>query len=210
MGHVVLLGDSSLDNAAYVRGGPAVIDQVRARLGDRWRATLGAVDGSSIEGVHRQLGRLPEGASHLILSAGGNDVLGEVGVLGKPVGTVGEEVGLLADIRDRFGADYGRLLRAIGALGVPAAVCTIYEPRFRDAGLRREATAALGLFNDVILRAARGAGLPVVDLRALCTSEADYATPVEPSSAGGARIAGAICDVLLRHDFSRRQLVVYP
>ncbi|MGZ8470667.1 MAG: SGNH/GDSL hydrolase family protein, partial [Gemmatirosa sp.] len=32
MRHLVLLGDSIFDNAAYVRGGPDVVAQVRARL----------------------------------------------------------------------------------------------------------------------------------------------------------------------------------
>jgi len=141
MSHLVLLGDSSFDNAACVRGGPAIIDQVRERLRDGWRATLGAVDGSPIEAVHRQLGRLPEGASHLILSAGGNDVLGEVGVLGKPVGTVGEGVRLLADIRDRFGADYGRLLRAIGWSVQPPQVGTAIVIVYAASGYRRSACA---------------------------------------------------------------------
>jgi hypothetical protein len=59
MGHLVLLGDSTLDNAAYVRGGPSVIDQVRRHLPEGWRASLLAVDGSRIEDVHRQLHRLP-------------------------------------------------------------------------------------------------------------------------------------------------------
>ena len=54
--HLVLLGDSILDNAAYVPGGrPAVIDQVRSRLPEGWAATLLAVDGSVINDVYRQL-----------------------------------------------------------------------------------------------------------------------------------------------------------
>jgi hypothetical protein len=32
MKHLVLLGDSIFDNAAYDAGGPAVIDQVQAKL----------------------------------------------------------------------------------------------------------------------------------------------------------------------------------
>ena len=45
---LVLLGDSIFDNAAYVPGRPAVIDQVRNRLRQGWRATLLARDGSVI------------------------------------------------------------------------------------------------------------------------------------------------------------------
>jgi hypothetical protein len=75
MKHVVLLGDSIFDNAAYVRGGPSVIEQLRKKLPDQWAATLSAVDGSVLENVHGQLKRLPTDASHLVVSAGGNDAL---------------------------------------------------------------------------------------------------------------------------------------
>src|SRR5919198_237854 len=46
MGHVVLLGDSIFDNAAYVGGGPDVVRQLRAVLPSDWRATLNALDGA--------------------------------------------------------------------------------------------------------------------------------------------------------------------
>src|SRR4051794_9613171 len=57
-GHVVLLGDSILDNKAYVGQGPAVIDQVREQMPSGWKATLLAVDGSVTAGVARQFERL--------------------------------------------------------------------------------------------------------------------------------------------------------
>ena len=43
-----------------------------------------------------------------------------------------------------------------------------------------------------ILRVAISHRLPVIDLRAICASPEDYANPIEPSSAGGAKIARAI------------------
>jgi ABC-type dipeptide/oligopeptide/nickel transport system permease subunit len=64
MKHIVLLGDSVFDNAAYVAGGPDVIQQVRERLPAGWRATLRAVDGSVIGSVERQLHLLPPKPSH--------------------------------------------------------------------------------------------------------------------------------------------------
>ncbi len=64
--HLVLLGDSIIDNAAYVpRRRPAVIDQVRSRLPEDWSATLLARDGSVIDDVHQQLEVLPADATHL-------------------------------------------------------------------------------------------------------------------------------------------------
>ncbi len=210
MGHLVLLGDSTLDNAAYVRGGPAVIDQVRGLLPEPWRATLLAVDGSRIEDVHRQLRRLPEDASHLALSVGGNDLLGESGVLGGQVGTVGRGLLMLADIRDRFRAEYEGLLRAVVATGLPTVACTVYEPRFPDAMQRRAAAVALGLFDDVIVLAARGAGVPVLELRAICAEDTDFANPIEPSSAGGEKLSLALWEVVRRHEWSGGGTAIYP
>ncbi|HEY0493997.1 MAG TPA: SGNH/GDSL hydrolase family protein, partial [Candidatus Dormibacteraeota bacterium] len=76
MKHVVLLGDSVFDNAAYVGGGPDVVTQLRQRLPSGWRASLLAVDGSVIASIAQQLARLPADASHLVISVGGNDALG--------------------------------------------------------------------------------------------------------------------------------------
>ncbi len=210
MSHIILFGDSTLDNAAYVAGGPAVIDQVRGRLPEGWRATLLALDGSRIEDVHRQLDRLPADASHLALSIGGNDLLAAASVLGRPAGTVALGVLMLADIRDRFASDYASLLRAVAASGLPTVVCTVYEPPFPDATLRRAAASALSLFDDAIVRAARVAGVPVLEMRAICSDDADFANPIEPSAVGGEKIARSLLDVLLRHDFDDRRTVVYP
>jgi hypothetical protein len=210
MGHLVLLGDSILDNAAYVPGCPAVIDQVRSGLPAGWKATLRARDGDVIDDVLRQLDRLPEGATHLVVSAGGNDVLGEIGLLQEPVPSVGEGLQLLAELRDRFDQDYRRLLESLRGRSLPTVVCTIYNPCLPDEPLQRQAVAALGLFNDRIISRARERGLPIIDLRAVCTGIADFANAIEPSSAGGAKIAQAICDVVTRHEFGKRQAVLFP
>ena len=91
MQHVILLGDSILDNAAYVAGKPDVVQQLRDRLaGSGWRATLKAVDGSITSDVEHQLRQLPADASHLVVSIGGNDVLGRSGLLDEGAGSVAE------------------------------------------------------------------------------------------------------------------------
>ncbi|MEJ7640217.1 MAG: hypothetical protein WKF75_20190 [Singulisphaera sp.] len=92
MGHVVLLGDSIFDNAAYVGGRPAVIDQVRGGLPEGWHASLIAVDGDTTRGVYGQLERLPGDASHLFLSVGGNDALGGAAILNARAGSVADAV----------------------------------------------------------------------------------------------------------------------
>jgi hypothetical protein len=210
MSHLVLLGDSIFDNAAYVPGQPAVIDQVRGLLPAGWKATLRARDGGVINDVVEQLRHLPGDATHLAFSAGGNDVLCEIGLLQERVKTVGQGLRLLADVRDRFDHDYTSLLEAIRRRGLPTVLCAIYNPCSPDEQLQREAVAALALFDDRIVGLARAHGFPVIDLRAVCTVAADFANAIEPSSSGGAKIAQAIVDVVLNHDFSARRTVVFP
>ena len=205
--HIVLLGDSIFDNGAYVSGGPDVVEQLRPSLPARWTATLCAVDGAVARDVAAQLGRLPPDASHLVVSVGGNDALGASGILGARVGLVGEAVLMLAEVQERFADDYAAMLEAVLGVGLPVAVCTIYDtpPSAPD---HRIIKSALSLFNDVISRAAFSRGLPLIDLRLICAEEEDYANPIEPSVAGGAKIAAAIASLVSAPEGQVRPFVI--
>ena len=208
MGHVVLLGDSIFDNERYVPDRPPVIEQVRGRLPAGWKATLLAVDGAIAEDVPKALPHLPADATHLFISAGGNNALGYGGVLRDPACTVGEAMFLMAEVGGKFREEYREMLREVLALRKPTAVCTVYDA---IPGLGEAERTALGLFNDVILRAAFEAGLPVLDLRFVCTRADDYShvSPIEPSHLGGAKIAKLVAEVATAHDFERGRTVVY-
>jgi hypothetical protein len=191
MGHLILLGDSILDNLAYVGGGQDVVRQVRGKLPIGWDASLLAVDGAVTGGVAGQLSRLPRDASHLVVSAGGNDALGASHLLGQSVASVAEAVSLLETAQARFARDYGAMIGAVAATRLPVAVCTIYDtpPSGRDYRLIR---TALALFNDIVTRTAFAAGFSLIDLRLICDADEDYANPIEPSERGGDKIAAAI------------------
>jgi hypothetical protein len=192
MPHVVLLGDSIFDNAAYVAGGPDVVAHLRGVLPDGWQATLSAMDGATTHDMPIQYGRIPADATHLVLSLGGNDALMNVDILDRRTSSAGEGLGMLADARDAFAARYGEVLKELRGRGLPLTVCTIYEGNFPDARMQRLAATALTVFNDAILRHAVRAGLQVIELRLVCSEPADYANPIEPSVQGGAKIARAI------------------
>jgi hypothetical protein len=194
MGHVVLLGDSIFDNAAYVAGAPDVVRQVRQRLPQGSKATLAAVDGSTMREVPQQLRRLPGDATHQVLSVGGNDALGSSDFLGAPARSTAEALSGLADIGAGFERGYRSVLAEVLGQGLPTAICTIYYPRFPDAALQKVAVAGLTVFNDCIVRAAFTHGLPLLDLRLICTEDGDYANPIEPSARGGEKIARAIVE----------------
>jgi hypothetical protein len=199
--HVVLLGDSIFDNAAYTGGAPDVVAQLRQRLPPGWRATLAAVDGATTQAVRDQLRYLPTDATHLVVSAGGNDALGHIDFLGAPAGTTAEALLGLAEIAAEFDRRYLDMLAEVLACELPTAICTIYYPRFPDAVLQKVALTALAVFNDCIVRAAHAHRLPLLDLRFVCTEEGDYADPIEPSAGGGEKIADAIAR-MLQHGLS--------
>ena len=209
MSHVVLLGDSVFDNAAYIGSGPDVVTQLRRRLPPGWRASRLAVDGSVIAGIAQQLAHLPADASHLVISVGGNDALGYASVLASPSRSVADSLAQLAAIQNRFQADYAGMLASVLRRGLPTAVCSIYDPRYPDPAQRRVSVTALAVINDPIIRAAVRHGLPLLDLRAVCDQDADFATPIEPSAQGGWKIAGAIASLLSQHDFGRARSEVF-
>jgi hypothetical protein len=193
-GHVVLLGDSIFDNAAYVNGGPDVITQLRQEL-PAWKCSLLAIDGDVITGVVRQLSRLPTDATHLVVSAGGNDALGYAPLLQEQPASVAEALLMLGAARDRFDADYRAMLPAVLAQGLPTAVCTIYDTPASEPN-QKVIKAALSLFNDSITRAAFSQGASLIDLRLIFSQDGDYANPIEPSSQGGRKMAQAIATLV--------------
>ena len=205
----MLLGDSIFDNAAYVaEGAPDVVRQVRQRLPHGSKATLLAVDGSTTGDVREQLRHMPADATRLIVSVGGNDALMSGDFLAAPARSAGEALLGLADIGDGFERAYLAMLAEVLACGLPTAVCTVYHPRFPEAAFQRMAVAGLTAFNDRIISAAFARGLPLLDLRLICTEESDYANPIEPSAQGGEKIARAIAE-LMEHGFAGGRTEVF-
>ena len=194
MGHVVLLGDSIFDNAAYVGRGPDVVAQLRGVLPPDWSATLLAVDGAVVDDVPRQLARVPHDATDLVLSVGGNDALRHIGLFERRARNGAEALGWFAEASAAFAGRYRALLERVARVrraDQRVAVCTIYNGNL-GAELQGASTAAIAIFNDAISRAARLQGFGVIELRDLCTEPADYANPIEPSTRCGAKIAAAI------------------
>src|SRR5438067_8536394 len=100
MTHIVLLGDSIFDNAPYVARVMQVQARLQSALAPRDRVSLLARDGSVLADMVGQVARLqtvPEAADWLVVSCGGNDVLGLVGAMQSPVRSVIEAAGLLAE-----------------------------------------------------------------------------------------------------------------
>lgn len=209
MNHIVLLGDSVFDNKAYVGGGLDVIAQVRRRIPDGWKASLRAVDGSVVENVRKQSLDLPDDTTHLVVSAGGNDAILNADILRQKAASSAEVLDKLADIAGEFEYRYREMLRSVLSLMKPVAVCTIYYPRIPEPFTQKIAVAALATFNDVIIRRAFLAGVPLIDLRLVCDEDSDYANEIEPSEKGGGKIASAVVRLVSGHNFENRRTEVF-
>ena len=184
----------------------------RKALGEQWEVTLRAVDGDSIADVPARLHKLPEGSTHLIVSVGGNDAMGNRAILERKTRDAAEIFRELAEIQQRFCADYQDMLEQVVACRLPTAVCTIYdEIPFPDYRMRQMVKVALSVFNDCIIRAASRQGVPALELRDVCREPTDFSqiSPIEPSCDGGAKIAYAIARLLRDHDFDSRQTAIY-
>ena len=123
--HVVLLGDSIFANAAYVGSDPDVITHLRTMLPSGWKATLCAVDGAATQALAAQVKQLPEDASRLFISIGGNDALGNIDLLSMKVSSSSEMLAAFARRIAAFEKSYRHAIDAVIDRSLPTTVCTI-------------------------------------------------------------------------------------
>jgi hypothetical protein len=206
--HAILLGDSILDNGRYVAGGSPIVEQLRARLHGDWKVTLLARDGAIVSNVIEQLGNLPEDATHLVVSAGGNDALEQTRLVNAPASDGASLLAELVDAQRQFELNYRHLVGGLARRNLCVVACTIYDA---VPGLMSAERMALSLFNDVIVRELVAARIAILDLRRVCVEPRDFssASPIEPSEIGGGKITIALQHILTSHDFSVRRTTVY-
>lgn len=207
MPSIVLIGDSVLDNQAYTGAEPDVAGHLRGLLPPDWTVTLCAVDGTTTSDVASQFGKVPSSATHVVLSLGGNDAMDNADLLEMPVDSTGVALEIFGQRVAAFEDAYCRALDKVVGLCASTTVCTIYNADLSPAEATR-ARIALMLFNDVILRRAFMRGLPVVDLRMVCSQPSDFTKQIEPSAAGGLKIARAIVKSLALDGVVGRRSVV--
>jgi hypothetical protein len=192
---VLLVGDSIIDNAAYVRPGePDVANQLQVLL-PRDTIVKRALDGAVCGDVlNSQLGGL-EREDRVILSVGGNDALQHIHLLEDVIATTAKDLLVrLWSIREEFRRRYASLLDRLERR--PVLVLTVYNPCFggygMDATYQQAAEGAVSIFDDVIQQEAHRRSFDILELRTLFDDQADYANPIEPSAIGGAKLAKAM------------------
>ena len=205
--NIVLVGDSIFDNGRYVNEGEEVSQLLANILGEDM-VTLLAVDGDMTTDIYKRLEAFPEDASHVFVSCGGNDALETLYVLEESARSVGEALGKLHSITERFRLNYSHMLKALLEKHPKLVACTIYN---RIPEVPKEALTALALFNEVILEEACKRKLAVIDLRIICNEKEDYSevSPIEPSHQGGMKIVSTIKKVLETHRFNEQMSCIY-
>jgi len=186
--HLILVGDSVFDNGNYVDEGQSVCAHLKRLLPENVALTSLAVDGHLSAHVYHQLVQMPETATHIALSAGGNDALSVLHLLETPCVSISDALGHLSQFQQKFQMDYWRLKRRLDDLGLPLLVCTIYDA---VPGLPAHLKTALSVFNDVITRSIHSDLNDCLDLRTCLQEASDFseASPIEPSGTGGQKIA---------------------
>jgi len=189
--HLVLVGDSIFDNSAYVLPGHSVTEQLRSRVGAAAQVTLLAVDGHLSRDVPAQIAHMPQDATHVALSVGGNDAQECLTRLEAPCQNVMQALAILTEMQRQFEVSYRSAFRSVYQSGIPLMVCTIYDS---VPGLTFSLKTALSLFNDVITRTALEIKVPILDLRCLLQDEGDFSrvSPIEPSAVGSKKIADGL------------------
>lgn len=204
--HIVLMGDSSIDNDSYVADGePDVTQHVANMLPQDWAVTRVAYDGATTMGLRWQFKDIPEDATQLVVSVGGNNALRSSDLLrlhitpprqkkkGEKIPFFVIAMRLLHERIAVFEKEYSEAMDEVLGLGLPTAVCTIYTPEY--GSLTDVTKMALTAFNDVIVRYAMSRELDIIDLRDLL-DEDEFVNSIEPGVGGGWKIAAQILDVL--------------
>mmetsp|Transcript_41846 Transcript_41846/g.75999 ORF Transcript_41846/g.75999 Transcript_41846/m.75999 type:complete len:299 (+) Transcript_41846:79-975(+) len=202
--HIVLLGDSTLDNARYLNPSKGDLSierqllEVAARR--RWQVTVLAQDGSTLEDVRKyQLPVVPESATHLVLSVSGNDLLGLLNDMVEANFTAGAVYQAVGSGMTAVIAEYRQLLLDLKAYGCHTALCTVYRPNFNHLFFKSLAGACLTLHNSRLRALASEFALSIIDLAVLCSGKEDFANPLELSTLGGAKVVWNIAAFLIDH-----------
>ena len=216
MKKIYLLGDSIIDNAPYVQKNEK---DVASHLNSMYKSSPQiniynrAVDGHTMKDLlDTQLS--DEGlneATNIVVSIGGNDLLGNLYFLIDAMGLYqGEESKVFQRTTTRnksfedtyfeiikpMQQEYESVVANLSNYRAKLLLCTVYEGDLVDAGEFNDviysSKTMLSIFNDIVYRTAKKYNAEVLELRDIFVSPEDYANPIEPSHIGGGKLAKAI------------------
>jgi lysophospholipase L1-like esterase len=197
MKYLALVGDSILDNSPYTAPHPDTASHLQAALGKEWAVDLLARDGATMADLRFQLPHLHAPTDTIVLSVGGNDAIGHIGLLEQPASSSTEVLAEMATMAEGFAREYRQILMTWRPLARRLIACTIYEPPLSSPQMARLAQVPLSLLNDRICREASRAGVDILDLRTVCTVPTDFVKEIELSPTGARKIATVLAALVL-------------
>ncbi len=203
MKKIVLLGDSIIDNKVYVQPKELSVTEHLQSIQEHEVIQI-AVDGDTTHDViSDQINKIPEDATDLVLSIGGNDLLHEIDFLFQTFRYTPNKVlnmtgSLLSPVISRYETIVGNLSNYRANL----LLCTIYEGDLVNSdelnSVSDSSKTMVSLFNDAIYKTGKKYDVEVLELRHIFVTSEDYANPIEPSHIGGSKLAAEINDWLLK------------
>jgi lysophospholipase L1-like esterase len=179
--NIILIGDSVLNNSAYVPSGKSVFDNLKEKTSNVFNF---AKDGATIQDCYAQLDNISSNFNntntYVFISIGGNDILNKRGQLSS------EEINSL----------FQQFLSFIDALNVKLGsvnlnICNLYlpsDPRFQNY------KSSIDQWNILIKENSNriGAMYNILDLYSLLNTPNDFIYSIEPSPDGSVKIANLI------------------
>jgi lysophospholipase L1-like esterase len=220
---IILLGDSIIDNKSYVLSNELDVTEHLEKLFSNDPNVVienHAVDGDTMHQLERDHldSNLLSGATHIVVSIGGNDLLHNISFLqttselskimgkGAMIGKWGakelnpsrnkvfEET--YFEIIEPFKKQYETIVANLSNHRANLLLCTVYEGDLVDSDefsdVSNSSKTMVSIFNDIVYRVANKFNADVLELRDIFTSSDDYANPIEPSHIGGEKLAQSI------------------
>lgn len=202
--HVVLLGDSTLDNARYLdiaQGELSIEKQLLKRCSDHgWGFTLLAQDGSLLQDVMtRQIPYIPEKATHIVMSASGNDLLSLLNMMVAQNFSAASMYNAIVHGLQQVADRYNSVIKSLKSVGCHIACCTVYQPKFNNLFFKSLAAFSLGLYNSRLKQIATTWNCSIIDFANLFDHRKDFANALELGTTGGAKLVENISQFVREH-----------
>ena len=205
--HVVLLGDALLDAYHSIDKTPGKFeDALLPGTRDQWKISV--ISAAKIERAGPSLA-LPRDATHALIFIEGNHAIEHSGLLDAGADAFGQQLEHLSLAADEFERTIDRLIQAAQAARLVIMVCSMFQPRYKDASRQRAACAALAVFNDRLTRRVAEERLELIDLRLICNEDDDYDKPTQLSRSGLQKAANVIRFAMFELDAGARRGEVF-
>ena len=179
--YIVLIGDSILNNSAYVAEGKSVSELLKSKTSNIINV---AKDGATINDLYSQLDKIPTDLNNsntfVFVSAGGNDILNKNLKLddSKLTKLFNDYMEFLKTLRVKLGSTKINVLN----LYLPS------NPRYQSYELTIDKWNTMINDNSTIV----GEIYNVIDIHSKLTGAADFVYDIEPSESGSVKIADTI------------------